>query len=181
MVIKKLILKLFFIASLFVFFNAFAKESQEFTATYFSNYSGGGYFALHLNNGDSVLVISYRTDYGTSVKIYLELNSDREMRLKSVKLNESDVCFYDISFGSGSKIGISNRNSLWSTGFDLKFNVCKPKWRALIEDAKGGDLTFYVLCIEVDSKLEKRYEFRVSSAKLSKLIDLIEPVYGLKP
>ncbi|ANF34423.1 hypothetical protein A7978_04755 (plasmid) [Borrelia turicatae] len=181
MVIKKLIFKLFFAVGLLVFFNAFAKESQEFTATYFSNYSGGGDFALHLNNGDSVFVISYSTVYGTSVKIYLELKSDREMRLKSVKLNDSDVCFYDISFGSGSKIGISNRNSLWSTGFNLKFNVCKAKWRALIEDAQGGNLTFYVLCIEVGSGLELKYEFRVSAANLGKLIDLIEPVYCLKP
>ncbi|ANF34427.1 hypothetical protein A7978_04775 (plasmid) [Borrelia turicatae] len=180
MVVRRLFLKLLFAFSLLVF-NTCNKESEKFTVSYLSNHSGTGGFALDLTNSyGNLLVISYNSYLGGSVRIYLELKSDREMRLKSVKLNESDVCFYDLSVGDGSTNGVSNRSSLWSNGFDLQFNVCKPKWRELIADAKDGDLKFCVFCVDVESGLEKKYYFKVSSANLSKLIDLIEQVHGLE-
>ncbi|UCP01990.1 hypothetical protein K9R62_04965 (plasmid) [Borrelia hermsii] len=181
MIAEKFFLRLLFTVSflVFCFYNTFAKESEQFTASYFSNKSGTGGFALNLINDDgTMLVVSYNSYLGGSVKVYLDLKSDREIYLKTIKLNENDVCMYDI-FTLDRLMKMSNRDRMWGNGFDLNFHSCKPEWRELIKKAKG-DLKFNVECVEAEGKLERKYTFKVSAANLSKLIDLIEQVHGFE-
>ncbi|WP_330730260.1 hypothetical protein [Borrelia turicatae] len=181
MVIKKLIFKLFFAVGLFVFFNAFAKESQEFRATYLSNKRDTGNFALNLTNNDGdVLSIGYDSYFSGSVRIYLDFNGNREMRINAIKLNEDNIYLYEHrSFVNGA-MNISSRDRMWSDGVKLDFSRCKFEWKKLLGSAKDRDFKFCVDGIEVESKLGKRYEFRVSAANLGKLIELVEQAYSLK-
>ncbi|AHF45626.1 hypothetical protein [Borrelia parkeri] len=181
MVIKRLFFKLLFVVGLFVFFNAFAKESQEFTATYLSNKRDTGNFALNLtnNNGD-VLSIGYDSYLNGLVRICLELKSDREIQINAIKLNKDNVYLEGNRSIVNGSMNISSRNRIWSDGVKLDFRMCKFKWKKLIALAKHRDFKFCVDGIEVESKLEKRYEFRVSAANLGKLIELVEQAYSLK-
>ncbi|WP_330730255.1 hypothetical protein [Borrelia turicatae] len=178
MVIRKLFLKLLFVASLLVFFNACTKESEnltiseDFTVSYLSNNSGTGSFALDLVNSDGTkFVINYTSYLESGVRIYLNLNTDIEIELKTIKLNGKDICFYNASLDFADMVAD------WDNGFYLNFDNCRNEWKKLIADAKDGYLKFSVYCVEKKSGLDRDYEFRVSAANLSKFVELVEQIH----
>ncbi|UPA18993.1 hypothetical protein bpuCAU1_001262 (plasmid) [Borrelia puertoricensis] len=196
MVIKKLFLKLLFVVSLFVFLNACTKESEnltiseDFTVSYLGNKSHMGRFALNLVNSDGTkFIISYNSysDLEASVRIYLDLGTDINIELKDIKLNGKDIDLYDrkylgfYSFRNSHYyipfLDFHNKSTMWRIGFYLNFDKCRAEWKKLIADAKGGYLKFSVLCVDVESGLKRKYEFRVSAANFSKFVELVEQVH----
>ncbi|UPA14011.1 hypothetical protein [Borrelia turicatae] len=49
-------------------------------------------FALNLTNNDGdVLLFGYKACFGGSVRIYLDFNGNREIRINAIKLNEDNI------------------------------------------------------------------------------------------
>ncbi|AMR75953.1 hypothetical protein [Borrelia hermsii] len=173
MKVYKLFLKLLLAVSLFVFYDLFAKESEEFKVVYGSNQHGLGIITLNLTDDDgNVFAISYDS-YFNDINVSLDLKSDCAMQLKKIDLDGKFLYFYMKS----SVINGFLENGKWSSSVDqFDFRHCKPEWRELIKKAKG-DLKFNVECIEEMGKLERKYAFKVSAANLSRLLDIFEVVY----
>ncbi|AHF45617.1 hypothetical protein [Borrelia parkeri] len=172
MFVRKVFLKLLFVASLLVFFNASAKESQDFTVSYLSNCDRSLDIELNLVNGGNSFVIDY-SSYSDIISIYLNLKSDHSIYLKTIELNGNFI-HIDSSFLKGRPMDVSEVDGRRGVNVYFDFNRCKFEWKKLIGTAKGEDLKFCVICIEEESKLEKKYQFRVSAANLIKLIDTLE-------
>ncbi|AHH11087.1 hypothetical protein bcCo53_001204 (plasmid) [Borrelia coriaceae] len=169
---KRLILSLFFVAIFFILSESCnASQSQEFaTDVYIGNdVSSGAGFRLRLKNSDRELGIYCRASNNMPIYLYFILNSEHRVKIKSIKLNGEDVC---INGSLSTPTYLGDR-----FGYGLKFNDCKTKWKELIRDAKGGDLTFTLLVMQSETRVEETYEFIVSAENLSLLIDLIEKVY----
>ncbi|AHH12958.1 hypothetical protein BHO_0000600 (plasmid) [Borrelia hermsii YBT] len=171
----KLFLKLLLAVNLLVFYDVCALESEEFRVYYFSNENRSGGITLNLTNDDgSAFVIGYNSYVGV-VNVYLELNNDREIELKTIDLNGESHCIYGGIFSLSGMTG-NHKNGRWYSTIGIDFENCKLEWRELIKKAKGN-LKFNVECIEVEGKLERKYTFKVSAANLSRMIDIFEVVY----
>ncbi|UPA11273.1 hypothetical protein bpSLO_001124 (plasmid) [Borrelia parkeri] len=176
MIIKKLILKLFFVVGLFIFFNAFAQEYENFSAFYLSNDNNRLNVRLGLINNDNLFEINYVV-YDGPATASLTLNGDSSIYIKSIELDGKFI-HIDSHLLEDELMDLSfmhrRRNNIRNNIVYFNFNRCKFEWRGLINAAKGGDLKFSVFCVEVESKIERKYEFRVSAATLSKLVDAFE-------
>ncbi|WP_155806409.1 hypothetical protein [Borrelia coriaceae] len=131
---------------------------------------------MYLKNGGSELEISSPFSYGMFVRFALTLERERPIIIRSIKLNGEDVYVYD-GFVNSVNFDNSFKPGKWHVDYTLQFDRCKPKWRELIRESKGSDLKFSVIAMEVESRNEKFYEFRVSAENLSLLINMLEKIY----
>ncbi|ANF34421.1 hypothetical protein A7978_04745 (plasmid) [Borrelia turicatae] len=176
MVIKKLIFKLFFfklffVVGLFIFFNAFAQEYENFSAFYLGNDNRVN-VKLSLINDNNLFEINYVV-YSGPATVSLKLNSDSSIYIKSIYLDEKFI-HIDSRFLEDELMGLSFMHRRRNNIVYFNFNRYKFEWRGLINAARGRDLKFCVFCVDVESEIERKYEFRVSAATLSKLVDAFE-------
>ncbi|ANF34419.1 hypothetical protein A7978_04735 (plasmid) [Borrelia turicatae] len=173
MVVKKLILKLLFAVGLLVFFNACTKESQDFAVSYSSNDNSSLRFELKLVNNSGSLALLY-SSYSNLVNIYFKLKSEDSIYLKTIELDGSFIHINDEDeYLTKHPINVFSKNVRAASVF-FDFNRCKDEWKNLIADSNDGYLKFSVICVEEESKLEKKYEFRVSAVNLSKFMDILQ-------
>ncbi|UPA07333.1 hypothetical protein baBA2_000963 (plasmid) [Borrelia anserina] len=173
MVAGKLFLKaLFLTINLLVFCDVFAKETQELKVHYAGDRNGSGSVSLNLTNNGDFFSISY-SDYSGYVSANVELNSDQALKIKMIRLNDNAICI-GTSYVKDMPFSMFNKNRKWIYSVDLDFKRCKSEWRELIKEARGGYLKFFVVCIESGTNFEKRYSFKVSSANLSSLVNILE-------
>ncbi|AHF45621.1 hypothetical protein [Borrelia parkeri] len=171
MVVKKLIFKLLFAVGLLVFFNACTKESQDFAVSYSSNDDSSLKFELKLVNHDNSFSILY-SSYSNLVNIYFTLKSENSIYLKTIELDGSFIHIDDRDL-TKRPINVFSKNMRAASVF-FDFNRCKAEWEKLIADANDGYLKFSVICVEEESEIEQKYQFRVSAANLSKFMDILQ-------
>ncbi|AHH11102.1 hypothetical protein bcCo53_001189 (plasmid) [Borrelia coriaceae] len=175
--VSKLILKLCFVVVFLVFYQSCkTRESQELRVkTYTSNSRGSGGFGLYLKHGGSELEISAPSSVGMFVNFVLTLERERPIIISSVNLNGETIYVHDGFVKMVNFDNVFNRGK-WRVDYTLQFDRCKNKWRKLIRENRGSDLKFSVIAMEVESRNEKIYEFRVSAENLSLLIDMLEKI-----
>ncbi|UPA18994.1 hypothetical protein [Borrelia puertoricensis] len=179
MVVRRLFLKLLFVVGLLVFFNACTKESgnltisEDFRVSYVSNDSNFSSLGVELSLVNRDNSFSIMCDYYFDIcHIHFKLKNEHSIYIKAVKLDGSFIHFYGHDLGKYPINMFSKDIRLVSIEFNFK--RCNDEWKKLIADAKDGYLTFSIICVEEKSKLEKKYEFRVSAANLSKFIKFID-------
>ncbi|AHH04038.1 hypothetical protein BHY_1087 (plasmid) [Borrelia nietonii YOR] len=172
MKVYKLFLKLLIAVSLFVFYDLFAKESEELRVSYLSNKILSGNINLSLTNEDNLFEINY--DYYKSyMSIFVALKNDHEIKLKTIDLMGSVV--HIDRFPDEEEVDMYNRDGKWTRIDGIYFEAYRLKWKELVKEAKG-DLKFNVICIEPMSGLSREYNFKVSAANLSRFLEIFEPL-----